>query len=73
MYIDRLAMLNRDTGDIFEVHYNATEGSQYSGQMSASGCLEMAKNGDTYDKILRYYYDYSTYIGTSNKISITQY
>ena len=73
MYIDRLAILNGGTDDIFEIHYHATDGTQYSGQMSQSGCLSMAMNGDSYDTILRYYYDYSTYIGTSNRINITNY
>lgn len=73
MYIDRLAMVSSGTNDIFELHYHATDGSYHSGQLSASGALSKAMNGDSYDTILRYYYDNSSYIGTSNVIRIINY
>lgn len=66
------AMVVSGTNNIFEVHYHATSGSYHSGQMSASGCLSKAKAGDSYETILHYYYDCSTY--TSGKsMSITAY
>lgn len=70
--ISNKAMVVSGTSNIFEVHYHATSGSQYSGQMSASGCLSKAKAGDSYETILHYYYDYSTYTG-SKAMSITTY
>lgn len=72
-YIDRLAMVESSTNSIFEVHYYASSGTQYSGKMNAAECLSKAKNGETYSAILHYYYDYSTYIGTSKQISIVSY
>lgn len=44
--------------NIFEPHYYANAGTQYSGNMNASGALSLAQQGYTYENILRYYYDY---------------
>jgi hypothetical protein len=44
--------------NIFEVHYHQTNGTQYSGQLSASGARSLAISGYTYQDILRYYFDY---------------
>lgn len=44
--------------NIFEVHYHASTGSQYSGNMNESGARTLAQQGYTYQNILRYYYDY---------------
>ena len=72
-YISNLAMVKSSDGSVFEVHYNASSGSYHSGTMSASGCLSKAQSGDLYDTILHYYYDNSTYVGTSNTASIVTY
>lgn len=70
--ISNKAMVVSGTSNIFEVHYHATEGSKHSGQMSASGCLSKAKAGDSYETILHYYYDNSTYTG-SKAMTVTTY
>lgn len=60
-FISDKAMVVRDTASLFEVHYHATNGSQYSGELSASGCLSLAKSGYNYGYILHYYFNYSAY------------
>lgn len=56
------------SGSLFEVHFNATSGSQHSGTMSASGALSQAKSGAAYESILHYYYDSSQYSASVIKI-----
>lgn len=72
-FISNRAMVKASDDSIFEVHYHATNGSYHSGTMSASGCLTKAQNGDSYGTILHYYYDKSSYTGTSTKCKITTY
>lgn len=71
-YVRNIAMCDNE-GEMFEVHYNATQGTQYSGQMSASGALSLAKEGYSMAQILHYYYDYSTYIGSDHRIGFFGY
>lgn len=70
-FISDKAMVVRDTASLFEVHYHATNGSQYSGELSASGCLSLAKNGYNYGYILHYYYNYSTYTNGNEMYIVT--
>ena len=72
-FISNRAMVKASNDSIFEVHYHATNGSYHSGTMSASGCLTKAQNGDSYTTILHYYYDKSTYTGTSTNCKLTTY
>lgn len=72
-FISTRAMVKESNNKIFEVHYHATNGSYHSGTMSASGCLSKAQDGKGYAAILHYYYDKSTYTGTSTKCKIVTY
>lgn len=72
-FIYNRALVNSDTGNIFEIHYHATAGSYHSGQMSASGCYSLAQSGSTYAEILHYYYDGSSYIGSDNTAEVVNY
>lgn len=67
--INNWAMCNND-GVMFEVHYHATQGTQYSGTLSASGALSLATSGYSMYGILDYYYSYSPYTGTNKYITI---
>lgn len=73
LFISDKIMVTAGTNDVLEIHYHKTEGNQYSGQMSASECWTKAQNGDDYETILHYYYDYSPYTGMSNTMSIATY
>ena len=55
---------------MFEVHYNATLGTQHSGTMSASGALSLAQNSYYMWDILNYYYSYSQYTGYDKYITL---
>lgn len=61
-----VAMYTAGSESLFEVHYHATDGGYHSGQMSASGCWNLAKQGKTFGYILAYYYSYSTYTGNQD-------
>ena len=71
-WVRNIAMCD-DEGNMFEVHYHATNGTQYSGQLSASGALRLAKNGKSMLQILKYYYDYSSYIGKNHTVELWAY
>lgn len=71
-WVRNVAMCD-DEGNLFEVHYHATDGTQHSGQMSASGALTLAKNGNSAFSILSYYYNYSSYIGENHEIRLWGY
>ena len=71
--ISNYALVSSNGNSIFEIHYHATNGSYHSGQMSASGCLSKAQEGTSYTDILHYYYDKSSYIGTSNTANVISY
>lgn len=62
--IANVAMVS-NVGNVFEVHYRANSGAQYSGTMNAAGALEKARSGQSYTQILHYYYDNSPYSGGS--------
>lgn len=66
-YVKNTAMLSNNK-EFFEVHYHATNGTQHSGTMSAAGALSLAKNNYSMYQILRYYYDYSSFIGSSRYV-----
>lgn len=67
--ISNWAMCNSDDA-MFEVHYHATQGSQYSGTLSASGALTLAQSGYSMYGILDYYYSYSQYSGYDKYVRI---
>lgn len=71
-WIKNIAMCD-DEGNMFEVHYHATKGTQYSGQMSASGAYTLAKAGKSMLQILCYYYNYSDYIGSKHTVQLWGY
>ena len=71
-YVRNVAMCDNE-GEMFEVHYHTTDGTQYSGQMSATGALSLAKQGYSMFQILSYYYNYSSYIGTDHTILLCCY
>lgn len=71
--IDNLAIVKSSNNSVFEIHYHATSGSYHSGTMSASGCWSLAQGGSTYEDILHYYYDKSTYIGSTNTANVVSY
>ncbi len=67
--LNNFAMCRND-GVMFEVHYHATQGTQHSGTMSASGALSLAQSGNSMYDILSYYYSYSQYTGTDKYITL---
>lgn len=71
-FVRNIALCDND-GNMFELHYHATAGSQYSGQLSASGAYELAKQGYNMLQILQYYYNYSSYIGTNHTVMLFGY
>lgn len=52
-------------------NYHATNESQYSGELSASGCLSLVRSGHTYGYILHYYYNYSQYTNGAEMYIVT--
>ena len=48
---------------VFETQYHSNDGSQGSGILNASTAYTLAKSGNSYQQILRYFYDYSSAAG----------
>lgn len=48
---------------VFETQYRSNSGSQGSGILNASTAYTLAKSGNSYQQILRYFYDYSSAAG----------
>lgn len=72
-FISNKAIVRSGALSIFEVHYHATSGGYHSGTMSASGCLSKAQAGELYTSIIHYYYDNTSYTGTSNTAVVVNY
>lgn len=67
--LENFAMCRND-GVMFEVHYYASTGTQYSGKLNAAGSLTLAQSGYSMWDILNYYYSYSPYTGTGYYITL---
>lgn len=59
-YVRNVAMCN-DDGELFEVHYLANSGTQYSGWLNEEKAYSLAKDGYSTFQILSYFYSYSEF------------
>lgn len=70
--IKNKAIIAVNTGNVFEVHYHANQGTKHSGTLNQADALDLAKQGKSYIQILHYYYDYTSYT-KQGKIKLQSY